>query len=97
MRKLHRLNQLAKAKYLALCCALLPVPCFAKSMTTVINGAVSYLQGNLVRSVSLAIIVILGYMCFKLQKFPKEYFVYFLVGLGLIFGAEEIYEHIAGA
>ncbi|KTD47896.1 vir protein [Legionella quinlivanii] len=91
MRKLHRFKQLAKARYLALCSALLPVPCFAKSIETVINGAVNYLQGDLVRSVAVAIIVTLGYMCFKLQKFPKEYFVYFLVGLGLVFGASEIY------
>ncbi|RAP36655.1 hypothetical protein B1207_07580 [Legionella quinlivanii] len=91
MRKLHCLKQLTKAKYLALGCALLPVPCSAKSIETVINGAVKYLQGGLVRSVAVAGIVTLGYMCFKLQKFPKEYFVYLLVGLGLVFGAGEIY------
>ncbi|MCE3043979.1 TrbC/VirB2 family protein [Legionella sp. 16cNR16C] len=96
MRKLNGFKQFAKAKYLALLSSLLPVPCFATSVESVIDGAVRYLQGSLVRSVAVGIIVILGYMCFKLQKFPKEYFVYFLVGLGLVFGADELYSRLAG-
>lgn len=70
---------------------LLPTRTFAADISTVIDNAVSYLQGGLARSVGILAIAIAGYLCIGKQMFPKMYFIMILVGLGLIFGAAELY------
>lgn len=71
--------------------ALLPSSSFAASISSVIDNAVDYLQGTLARSVGVMSIAIAGYLCIGKQMFPKMYFIMILVGLGLIFGAAELY------
>lgn len=74
---------------------LLPTRTFAADVTSVVDNAVEYLQGGLARSVGVIAIVIAGYLCIGKQMFPKMYFAMILVGLGLIYGAAEIYGYLA--
>ncbi|WP_373443278.1 hypothetical protein ABXK18_00050 [Legionella pneumophila 130b] len=40
--------------------------------------------------------MIAGYLCLARQKFPKEYFVMILVGMGIIFGGSSLYSTLIG-
>lgn len=88
-------KRVSKAKTLMLL-ALLPTASFATSVEGIVNNAVNYLQGPLARAVGVGGIVVCGYMCFKLQKLPKEHFILIGVGLGLIFGASSLYSTLVG-
>ena len=68
----------------------------AATIQSVIDKAVGYLQGGLARSVGVGAIVVMGYLCLAKQKFPKEAFIWTLVGLGLIFGASSLYSAFTG-
>lgn len=75
---------------------LAPEPSFAATLESIINSGVRYLQGTLARAIGVAVIVTLGYLCLYRQKFPKEGFVMALLGLGLIFGASQLYSTVTG-
>lgn len=81
-----------KDKYAAfLCLFLVPALSEAKSIETILNSTISYLQGSLARSIGVLAIVIAGYLCLYRQKFPKEQFFMILTGLGMIFGGANLY------
>ncbi len=75
---------------------MLPGSSHATTIQSVIDKSVTYLQGGLAKSIGVGAIVISGYLCIAKQKFPKEYFMMILVGLGLIFGASSLYSTMAG-
>jgi len=75
---------------------ILPGASHATTIQSVIDKATNYLQGGLAKSLGVGAIVISGYLCIAKQKFPKEYFMMILVGLGLIFGATSLYSTVAG-
>lgn len=68
----------------------------AATLESVINNGVRYLQGPLARAVGVGIIAVAGYSCFRLHKLPKEQFMYIAVGLGVIFGAQQLYSMLGG-
>ncbi|HAT9646628.1 hypothetical protein ELY10_09480 [Legionella septentrionalis] len=68
----------------------------AQSIESIINRTINYLQGGLARTVGIFCIIISGYLCLARQKFPKEYFVMILVGLGIIFGGSSLYSTLIG-
>lgn len=88
-RRLQRL-------YWLVVCALVPSISQAQSIESIINRTITYLQGGLARTVGVFCIIIAGYLCLALQKFPKEYFVMILVGMGIIFGGSSLYSTIIG-
>ncbi|WP_235318198.1 TrbC/VirB2 family protein [Legionella pneumophila] len=63
---------------------------------SIINRTINYLQGGLARTVGVFCIIIAGYLCLARQKFPKEYFVMILVGMGIIFGGSTLYSTLIG-
>ena len=75
---------------------ILPGASHVTTIQSVIDKATNYLQGGLAKSLGVGAIVISGYLCIAKQKFPKEYFMMILVGLGLIFGATSLYSTVAG-
>ncbi|MFO9661699.1 TrbC/VirB2 family protein [Legionella pneumophila serogroup 1] len=77
-------------------CALLPSLSYAQSIESIINRTINYLQGGLARTVGVFCIIIAGYLCLARQKFPKEYFVMILVGMGIIFGGSSLYSTLIG-
>ena len=68
----------------------------AQSIEGIINRTINYLQGGLARTVGVFCIIIAGYLCLARQKFPKEYFVMILVGMGIIFGGSTLYSTLIG-
>lgn len=82
--------------YLVMACLLIPSMSHAQSIEGIINRTVNYLQGSLARSIGVLCIIVAGYLCLALQKFPKEYFVMILVGMGIIFGGSTLYSTIIG-
>lgn len=74
---------------------LFPASSFAADVTSVIDNGVEYLQGGVARSVGVIAIVVAGYLCIGKQMFPKVYFAMILIGLGLIYGATELYSLLA--
>ena len=76
---------------LLLSTALFPAVSEARTIESIINHTVSYLQGGVARSIGILAIVVIGYLCLALQKFPKETFIMVLVGLGIIFGSSTLY------
>lgn len=64
----------------------------AASPEGIVKAVTYYLTGPLAKAVGVLTIVGLGYMCIQLQKFPKEYFVWTLIGLGVIFGGSQLYQ-----
>ncbi|GGI82625.1 TrbC/VirB2 family protein [Legionella impletisoli] len=68
----------------------------AQSIESIINRTINYLQGGLARTVGIFCIIISGYLCLVRQKFPKEYFVMILVGLGIIYGGASLYSTLIG-
>ncbi|CZG79521.1 TrbC/VirB2 family protein [Legionella pneumophila serogroup 1] len=77
-------------------CALLPSLSHAQSIESIINRTINYLQGGLARTIGVFCIIIAGYLCLARQKFPKEYFVMILVGMGIIFGGSSLYSTLIG-
>jgi type IV secretion system protein VirB2 len=70
---------------------LLPTLSHAAGIEGIINRTIQYLQGGLARTMGIFCIIIAGYLCLARQKFPKEYFMMILVGLGIIFGGSSLY------
>lgn len=82
--------------YWLVVCTMMPSISQAQSIESIINRTITYLQGGLARTVGVFCIIIAGYLCLALQKFPKEYFVMILVGMGIIFGGSSLYSTIIG-
>lgn len=93
--KKHDLRQSRRAFKLKtqaiLACLLAPSLSYAQSIESIINHSITYLQGGLARTVGIFCIIISGYLCLARQKFPKEYFIMILVGMGIIFGSSSLY------
>ena len=70
---------------------LFPVIAEARTIESIINHTVTYLQGGLARSIGILCIIVMGYLCLALQKFPKESFIMVLIGMGIIFGGSTLY------
>lgn len=81
---------------LFLASALFPAVSEAKTIESIINHTVTYLQGGVARSIGILAIIVIGYLCLALQKFPKETFIMVLVGLGIIFGGSTLYSTLIG-
>lgn len=96
MRSLTRLQQFMGNLYWMAVCLMLPSISQAQSIESIINRSITYLQGGLAKTVGIFCIIIAGYLCLALQKFPKEYFVMILVGMGIIFGGSSLYSTIIG-
>ncbi len=77
-------------------CLLAPSLSHAQSIESIINRSTTYLQGGLARTVGIFCIIISGYLCLARQKFPKEYFIMILVGMGIIFGGSSLYSTLIG-
>ncbi len=96
MRRLKNWPQCACHLYWMAVCLMVPSISQAQSIESIINRTITYLQGGLARTVGVFCIIIAGYLCLALQKFPKEYFVMILVGMGIIFGGSSLYSTIIG-
>jgi len=96
MRRLKSWQQCTGNLYLMAVCLMVPSISQAQSIESIINRTITYLQGGLARTVGIFCIIIAGYLCLALQKFPKEYFVMILVGMGIIFGGSSLYSTIIG-
>lgn len=68
----------------------------AQSIESILARTTSYLQGGIARGLGILAIVVAGYLCVVRQKFPKEYFMMILVGLGIIFGGSSLYNSLVG-
>ena len=68
-----------------------PTFSYALDIETIVNRTTSYLQGGLARSIGILTLVVCGYLCLHQNKFPKQYFMMILLGMGLIFGASALY------
>ncbi|MBA2649677.1 MAG: TrbC/VirB2 family protein [Legionella sp.] len=77
--------------FLGLAGCLSPSVSQAQTIESILNSTATYLQGGLARSIGVLGIVVSGYLCLVQQKFPKEYFIMILVGMGLIFGGSTLY------
>ena len=73
-----------------------PTLVLAADVTTVLSNLLDYLTGTWGKIVSALAIVGIGYACFFLGKVHKSYVVTVVVGIGLVFGAQEILNHITG-
>ncbi|HAT8326755.1 TPA: hypothetical protein GDD11_11850 [Legionella pneumophila] len=90
------MKQIKQIAYSLFVLLMMPSVTHAQSIEGIIGRATHYLQGGLARSIGVLCIVVSGYLCLKMQKFPKEYFIMILVGLGIIFGASTIYNTCIG-
>ena len=61
-----------------------------------LNNLLSYLTGDLGKTVAMLAIVGFGYACFKMHKVEKSTFLYIVVGIGIIFGAKTLLAMITG-
>ena len=95
MKKLTKWGINAKFNFILVSC-LLPTLSHAQSIESIIGRTTMYLQGGLARTVGVFCIIIAGYLCLALQKFPKEYFIMILVGMGIIFGGSSLYSTLIG-
>jgi type IV secretion system protein VirB2 len=75
---------------------MMPSLSHAQTIEGIINRTVTYLQGGLARTMGIFCIIIAGYLCLAMQKFPKEYFIMILVGMGIIFGGSSLYMTLIG-
>ena len=82
--------------YLVTGSVLFPSLSQAQTIESIINRTTTYLQGGLARSIGVFCIIIAGYLCLARQKFPKEYFIMILVGMGIIFGGSSLYTTLIG-
>ena len=96
MRRLKSWQQCTGNLYWIAVYLMVPSISQAHSIESIINRTITYLQGGLARTVGIFCIIIAGYLCLALQKFPKEYFVMILVGMGIIFGGSSLYSTIIG-
>jgi type IV secretion system protein VirB2 len=96
MKQSKNSPRLFKNLYWLVVCSMVPSISQAQSIESIINRTITYLQGGLARTVGVFCIIIAGYLCLALQKFPKEYFVMILVGMGIIFGGSSLYSTIIG-
>ena len=96
MRRLKSWQQCTGNLYWIAVYLMVPSISQAQSIESIINRTITYLQGGLARTVGIFCIIIAGYLCLALQKFPKEYFVMILVGMGIIFGGSSLYSTIIG-
>ena len=87
---------LSKMLPLFLAASFFPAVSEAKTIESIINHTVTYLQGGVARSIGILCIIVIGYLCLALQKFPKETFIMVLVGLGIIFGGSTLYSTLIG-
>ena len=87
---------LRKILPLFLSASFFPAVSEAKTIESIINHTVTYLQGGVARSIGILCIIVIGYLCLALQKFPKETFIMVLVGLGIIFGGSTLYSTLIG-
>ena len=70
----------------------MPTMSHAASIESIIKAVNSYLTGSLAKAVGMLAIVTMGYLCIFAQKFPKEYFIWTMVGIGIIFGGPQLYQ-----
>lgn len=96
MKKLNNLTNKLKMQFCIFWLSLLPALSHAQSIDSIINRSIVYLQGGLARTVGIFCIIISGYLCLARQKFPKEYFVMILVGMGIIYGGSSLYSTLIG-
>ena len=68
----------------------------AITIESIISRTTSYLQGSIARSIGVLAVVVMGYLCLVRHKFPKEYLMMVLVGLGIIFGGSSLYNSLVG-
>ena len=68
----------------------------AITIESIISRTTNYLQGSVARSLGVLSIIVLGYLCLVRHKFPKEYLMMVLVGLGIIFGGSSLYNSLVG-
>ncbi len=92
----HSLSHALGNLYLAAVCLMLPSVSQAQGIESILNRTINYLQGGLARSVGVVCIIVSGYLCLHRNKFPKEYFVMILVGMGIIFGGSSLYSTLIG-
>ena len=69
--------------------SLFPVLALA-DVTDSLNNLLSYLTGDLGKTVAMLAIVGAGYACFKMHKVEKSTFLYIVIGIGIIFGAKTL-------
>ena len=74
--------------------ALNPTFSYAADIGAIVTRTTSYLQGGLARSMGVLTIVVCGYLCLAQNRFPKQYFILVLLGMGLIFGASALYSRL---
>ncbi|HAU1203933.1 TrbC/VirB2 family protein [Legionella pneumophila serogroup 1] len=91
-----RAFQKIRTLYWGTACLCAPSVSSAQSIESIINRTINYLQGGLARTVGVFCIILAGYLCLARQKFPKEYFVMILVGMGIIFGGSSLYSTLIG-
>ena len=68
----------------------------AITIESIVSRTTSYLQGGIARSIGVLAVVVMGYLCLVRHKFPKEYLMMVLVGLGIIFGGSSLYNSLVG-
>lgn len=102
-KKANKINALFQRRHQVFCnlygvivCMLLPSISQAQTIESILNRTIGYLQGGLAKIVAILCIIIAGYLCLARQKFPKEYFIMILVGMGIIFGGSTLYSTLIG-
>lgn len=95
-RKIARFKSFTNYKSLLIFYWLMPSLSHAQSIESIINRTINYLQGGFARTIGIFSIIIAGYLCLARQKFPKEYFLMVLVGMGIIFGGSSLYSTLIG-
>lgn len=96
MKALKKPTRITLNLYWLMMAWMIPAVSEAKTIESIINRTITYLQGGLARTVGIFCIIIAGYLCLALQKFPKEYFVMILIGMGIIFGGSTLYSTLIG-
>lgn len=66
----------------------------AATVESILKATTRYLTGGLAKAVGGLAIVGTGYLTLYAQKFPKEYFMMVLLGLGIIFGGSTLYNQL---
>lgn len=66
-------------------------------VTQTLSNFLDYLTGAWGKIIAALAIVGIGYACFFLGKVHKGYVVAVVVGIGLVFGAQEVLTHITGS
>lgn len=66
----------------------------AATIESIVKATTRYLTGGVAKAIGLLAIIGTGYLTLFAQKFPKEYFMMVLLGLGIIFGASTLYNQL---